>query len=211
MKNQFMTLTLAVFALTANTALAKKEAAKTSKTDKAAATTYKIDAAASSIEWTGTKATGASHTGTIALKDGPLDVAGNEIKGGQFSVKMDTLTDKDLTDAAYKAKLETHLKSEDFFNVAKYPESTFKIKSVTKKSDTEVSIKGDLTMIGKTQEVEFPATIKMDGNTITGTADVTLDRTKWDLKYGSGKFFQGLGDKMIKDDFNLKLNLVAKK
>ena len=82
---------------------------------------------------------------------------------------------------------------------------------IEKKSDTEILVKGTLTMIGKTQPVEFPATIKMEGDSVTGTAVVKLDRTKWGLKYGSGKFFKNLGDKLINDEFELTLNLVAKK
>lgn len=202
MKSQLLLIALAAFAVNAN---AKNHA-------KHAAEVYKIDAAASKIEWTGSKATGSSHNGTVAVKEGQIEMAKGELKGGNFSVKMDTITDLDLAGSPdYKAKLEGHLKNEDFFNVTKFPESTFKIKSVTKKSATEVTVKGDFTMIGKTQEIEFPATIKVDGNTVTGTADIKLDRTKWDLKYGSGKFFKNLGDKLINDEFNLKLNLVAKK
>jgi polyisoprenoid-binding protein YceI len=209
MTAKILVIAMATLALNTQMAFAKK-------TDKPAAATkaeaYKIDAKASSIEWSGTKATGQTHTGTIGIKDGQLDVEGKDIKGGQFTAQMDTITDKDLaSNPEYKTKLETHLKSEDFFNVAKFPESSFKIKSVTKKSDVDYMIKGELTMIGKTQEIEFPATVKMEAGKIMGTADITIDRTRWDLKYGSGKFFTNLGDKLIKDDFKLKLNLVANK
>jgi polyisoprenoid-binding protein YceI len=211
MKSMMM-LTIAALAFSANTAMAKKPA-KAMKAEKAAAAEiYKIDTQASTIEWTGTKITKAQHKGTLAIKDGQLEVANKEISGGQFTAKMDSLTDKDLEGSPeYKTKLETHLKSEDFFNVAKYPESSFKIKSVKKKSDTEYTIKGDLTMIGKSQEVEFPAQVKMEDGKVSGTAELKIDRTKWDLKYGSGKFFKDLGDKMINDEIILNLNLVAKK
>lgn len=212
MNSKLIAITVAAFALTANTAMAKKAAAPKKADKAAAAEVYKIDPTASSITWTGTKVTKAQHTGTVAIKDGQLEVANKQITGGQFTAKMDSLVDNDLAgNAEYKTKLETHLKSEDFFNVAKYPESTFKIKSVKKKSDTEVTVTGDLTIIGKTQEVEFPATVKMEEGKATGTAQLKIDRTKWDLKYGSGKFFQGLGDKMINDEIILDLKLVANK
>ncbi len=208
MNSKLLVMTCAALALSANTALAKKM----DKAEKAATEIYKIDAQASTVEWIGSKATGAQHNGTIAIKEGQLEVLNNEIKSGQFSTQMDTLTNKDLEGSPeYKTKLETHLKSEDFFHVTKYPEANFKIKSIKKKSDTEITVKGDLTMIGKTQMIEFPATVKMEANQITGTADIKLDRTKWNLKYGSGKFFKNLGDKLISDEFSLKLNLVAKK
>lgn len=212
MKSHLLAITVAAFALSTNTAMAKKTAKAAKKAKATTAEVYKIDPAASSIQWTGTKITKAQHIGTIAIKDGQLEVANKEVTGGQFTAKMDSITDKDLEGSPeYKTKLETHLKSEDFFNVAKYPESTFKIKSVTKKSDTEVTVKGDLTMVGKTQEVEFPATIKMEEGKVSGKAQLKVDRTKWDLKYNSGKFFQGLGDKLINDEIIIDLNLVATK
>lgn len=211
MSSNLFVVTLITLSLAAPVAFAKKKENKASAKVTATSEVYKLDAQTSTIEWTGSKATGSKHNGTLALKDGQIEVANKEIKGGQFTAKMDSLTDLDLKDAEYKTKLETHLKSEDFFNVAKFPESTFKIKSVKKKSDTEYTVTGDLTMIGKTQEVEFPATVKMEEGKITGTAEIKLDRTKWDLKYGSGKFFKNLGDKMISDEFSLKLNLVATK
>lgn len=179
---------------------------------KATAQTYKIDTKASTILWKGTKAVGSGHDGNVSIKDGQLLVDKKTITGGNFTVDMATITNNDLKDSPeYQTKLVNHLKSEDFFNVAKYPTSTFKINSVEKKSDTEVLIKGDLTMIGQTKPVEFPATVKWEGDKVTGTANVKLDRTIWGLKYGSGKFFKNLGDKMINDQFDLTLNLVAKK
>jgi polyisoprenoid-binding protein YceI len=214
MKSQILALTLIAVAFGSNVSFAKDHNKGKGKKAAVAGTAevYKLDTQASSVEWKGSKATGDSHNGVIALKDGQLEVAGKDIKGGQFAVKMDSLINKDLEKSPdYKTKLETHLKSEDFFNVAKHPESTFKIKSVSKKSDTEISVKGDLTMIGKTQEVEFPATVKWEGNKVVGTANLKIDRTKWDLQYGSGKFFKNLGDKLINDDIELKLNLVATK
>jgi polyisoprenoid-binding protein YceI len=206
-----LTLGLAGLIFHSPAALAKKHekeaAAQTNQTE-----IYKLDSQVSSIDWKGSKATGASHNGTIKLKDGQVEVKGKKIQGGLVVVEMSSLVNKDLEGQAdYKAKLEGHLKSEDFFNVSKFPESSFKIKSVTKKSDSEFVIKGEFTMIGSTQEVEVPAQLKWEGNKIVGTADLKLDRTKWGLKYGSGKFFKNLGDKLISDDFELKLNLVATK
>jgi polyisoprenoid-binding protein YceI len=207
--SKLFVLVIAAFAIFANPVLAKKKVEKDSKTK---VEVLKIDPATSTIEWTGSKVTGSAHHGNISVKSGQIEVLNNEIKGGNFTADMTTIDDKDLaSNAEYKKKLETHLKSEDFFNIVKYPESTFKIKSVVKKSETEMTVKGDLTMIGKTQEIEFPATIKTENGTFSGTAELKLDRTKWDLKYGSGKFFKNLGDKMINDEFILKLNLTAKK
>ena len=178
----------------------------------AAPTALKIDTKASSIAWLGSKVTKASHDGNIQFSGGTIEVEKGEIKGGNFTVDMATITNNDLKDSAeYQAKLVGHLKNEDFFDVKKYPTSTFKITSVTKKSATEVVIKGDFTMIGKTVAIEFPAKVDIKGDMATGEAVLKLDRTQWGLKYGSGKFFQGLGDKMINDEFQLTMKIVAKK
>lgn len=203
-------IALGVLALSINVSAAGKKADK-----KAAATaeTYKVDTAASVIEWKGTKKVGSFHNGDIKVQAGDIIVEKNQIKSGQFTVDMKTITNKDLTDADYNKKLVGHLSNEDFFNVTKFPTSTFKLTSVTAgKNKDEVTVKGELTMIGQTNPIEFPATVKIENGTATGQATVKIDRTKWGLKYGSGNFFKELaGDKIINDEFELTLKLVAKK
>jgi polyisoprenoid-binding protein YceI len=106
------------------------------------------------------------------------------------------------------------LASDDFFKVDKFPESTFKLSSITPKAGVkdEYTVKGELTFIGKTAPVEFPATMKVDKGTLTGTGKVKIERLKWGLQYGSGNIFKTLtADKIINDDFDLTLNIVAKK
>ena len=203
-------IVLGVLALSINVSAADKKADK-----KAAATaeTYKVDTTASVIEWKGTKKVGSFHNGDIKVQSGDIIVEKNQIKSGQFTVDMKTITNKDLTDADYNKKLVGHLSNEDFFNVTKFPTSTFKLTSVTAgKNKDEVTVKGELTMIGQTNPIEFPATVKIENGTATGQATVKIDRTKWGLKYGSGNFFKELaGDKIINDEFELTLKLVAKK
>ena len=108
-------------------------------------------------------------------------------------------------------KLVGHLKSDDFFGVETHPTATFVLKSAEKKSGNEYTVKGDLTIKGITKSIEFPATVKVSGNTLEASAEVVIDRSKFDVKYGSGSFFDGLGDKMIYDDFTLDISLVATK
>ncbi|MBO9666902.1 MAG: YceI family protein [Bdellovibrio sp.] len=179
-----------------------------------AADVYKIDAQASSVAWKGTKKAGSAHTGGIAVKDGEVQVdKKGKVTGGQINIDMATITNEDLKDSPdYQKKLVGHLSATDFFDVAKYPVSTFKIVSVTPKTKDEVTVKGELTMIGKTAPIEFPAKITTDKGVMTGEALVKVDRTKWGLKYGSGNFFKELtADKIINDEFELTLKLVAKK
>ena len=177
------------------------------------AETYKIDVKESTINWTGTKKVGSAHTGSISFKEGNVDMKKGEVVGGSFKVDVATLSDSDLASTPdYQKKLEGHLKSADFFNVEKYPEAVFKISKVEKKSDKELLIKGDLTMIGVTKPIEFPATVAMEKDMVKGEAKIKIDRTKWGLKYGSGDFFKELaGDKIINNEFELNLKLVATK
>ncbi len=174
------------------------------------AATYTVDANKSILSWNGKKVTG-EHSGNIKLQSGSLVVDGNKLVGGQFNFDMNSITNTDLTDAGYNAKFIGHMKSEDFFNTAKYPTSTFKITKVTPKSGDVYDITGNMTIKGITNAVTFPATVKMNGNTIMADGKATLDRTKYDIRYGSKSFFENIGDKAIYDDFTVEMKIVAGK
>lgn len=180
------------------------------------AETFKIDPTASTVDWKAGKKVGSFHNGKIKVKSGEVKTDAKGVPtDGTVVIDMKTITNEDLKDSPdYQKKLVGHLSNEDFFNVEKHPESTFKITSVKPKagSKDEYIVKGDLTMIGKKESVEFPAKISGDGKTLTGTATVKIERLKWGLKYGSGSIFKELtADKIINDSFDLTLNLVAKK
>jgi polyisoprenoid-binding protein YceI len=174
---------------------------------------YKVDTKASQITWTGSKATGSSHSGNLSVKEGSLDVAGTELKGGSFTVDMNTLTNTDLaSNPEYQAKLVGHLKSDDFFKVAQHPDSKLKVTSITKKAEGEVLVKGELTLLGTTKPVEFPAKVAVTKDSLSADGTMKLNRTNWGLKYGSKSFFKELvADKIIKDEFELAFKIVAKK
>lgn len=172
----------------------------------AAAEKIAVDPATSKIVWVGKKVTG-QHTGEVKISEGTLNFDGAAFKAANFTVDMTTITNTDLTDAEYNKKLVGHLNSDDFFSVDKFKTATFVSKSVTKVKDNTYKVTGDLTIKGKTA----PATFNADVTKAGATAVVTFDRTKYDVKYGSGKFFQGLGDKMITDEVQLTVTLTAKK
>jgi polyisoprenoid-binding protein YceI len=187
-------------------------AAKEKKAAAGADTTIDFDPASSNVKWHGKKVTG-KHDGEIKIKSGKIVMNGKEIKSGDFVIDMTSISDQDLTDPEYNKKLITHLSSEDFFNVAKYPNATLKFKSA-KSVEGFVGptwdVTADLTIKDKTNEVKFPTVIKTKDGKTTATANITIDRTKWDIKYGSGKFFTGLGDKVISDEFKLDVALSTK-
>lgn len=176
------------------------------------AKTLKLDSEKSKLSWVGKKVTG-QHNGHIKLKGGEITLNGEQVAGGNFEIDMTSLVVDDLKDPGYNAKLTGHLKSDDFFAVEKHPVSTFKITQVkpAAKGDKKAThqITGDLTIKGITHPVTFPAVIKLKDGKGEATAQFKIDRTKYDIRYGSGKFFQGLGDKMIYDDFEIDLKAVT--
>jgi len=171
---------------------------------------YKVDTAATKVEWIGKKVTG-EHRGMINVKSGSLNILQGEIKGGTIVVDMNSMTCTDITDKETNGKFIGHMTSADFFNTAAHPEAKLVIKK-SKKTDKGLEISGDLTMLGKTGPVTFTATdVSATATDFTAKSTITIDRTKWDLKYGSGSFFKGLGDKAINDEFSLNVTLSAKK
>lgn len=176
----------------------------------AAPVPYKVDTKKSALNWNGKKVTG-EHYGTVDIADGTMLVDGGKLTGGTFTFDMNSIVSKDLTDEGYNKKFIGHMKSEDFFNTAKFPTSTFKITKVTPKGNNVYEITGNMTIKGITNAVTFPATVKMSGNTIEADGKATLDRTKYDIRYGSKSFFENIGDKAIYDDFTVEMKLVATK
>lgn len=160
----------------------------------------KIDITESTIEWKGKKVLG-SHNGTINLKDGHLEMEGDQLTGGQFTVDMTSITVTDLS-GEDKGKLEGHLKSDDFFGVNNYPTSTLVIDSASKNGNI-YSVKGTITIKGTTEPVAFDLVMGESA----ATANLKIDRTKFGVRYGSGSFFDNLGDNTISDTFTLDVNL----
>ncbi len=170
----------------------------------AQAQTKKVDASASEITWLGKKVTG-EHSGTVELKSGELELKGNAITGGNFVVDMTSIKCTDLTDAEWNGKLVGHLKSDDFFGVETYPTAKLVITDKAAFSGNTATVTGDLTIKKATHPVTFD--VVKDGDTYT--AEITIDRSKYDVRYGSSSFFDGLGDKVIYDDFYLTVKLVV--
>jgi polyisoprenoid-binding protein YceI len=170
-----------------------------------------INASASKLEWEAGKVTG-KHEGTVKIKNGDIYVESDKVTGGIFEIDFTSIEVLDLKDAESNAKLTNHLKSDDFFSASSHPVGKFTIASVEPYSDAKgnnMKINGTLTIKGIAKPVSFPATIKIEKGKVSASADFTVDRTQWDIKFRSGKFYENLGDKLIYDDFRIKLNLFA--
>lgn len=162
----------------------------------------KVDVEKSVVTWEGKKVTG-KHNGTIKVKSGVLKMKDGSIKGGEFVIDMTTLENSDMS-GEMKGKLEGHLKSDDFFGVANNPTAKLVITEASAFKDGIASVTGDLTIKGKTNPVNF----KVNNKNGMYHAIITVDRTLYNVRYGSGKFFDNLGDKTIYDDFTLEVKLV---
>jgi polyisoprenoid-binding protein YceI len=163
----------------------------------------------SSLEWIGEKVTG-KHEGTIALKEGSLQFKKGELKGGEFVIDVTSLKVTDLA-REMAQKLEGHLKSDDFFGVSNHGTANLKITNVVSKGDGKYEITADLTIKGKTNPVSFVADVTEKEGKLETVASIKVDRTKYGIRYGSGSFFDNLGDKAIYDEFTLNVKLVAPK
>ena len=166
------------------------------------AQTKKINLKKSVITWTGKKVTG-EHSGTINYKEGTLLFEKKRLIGGTFIADMTTLTNTDQT-GKDKAKLEGHLKSADFFNTEEYKTAKLVFKTIKAKKTDLYAITADLTIKGKTNPVKFDLLFKAR----TATSSFSIDRTKYGIQYGSGSFFDDLGDRTIYDEFDLNVKIV---
>lgn len=172
---------------------------------------YTVDTAESKIMWEGSKPN-KTHHGTIMLSSGVFHLNEGKVEAGNFVIDMNTITDEDL-EGDDKASLEAHLKGTaegkegDFFNVKEYPTGKFEMTGI----DNNV-VKGNLTIKDKTNAIEFPATVTMEGDKMMLKSETfKLDRTKWDVNFGSKSVFPNIGDKFIDDDMTITLSLVATK
>ena len=169
---------------------------------------HNVDAAKSTIEWKGEKVTG-EHMGTINISQGNLIVKKGELAGGEFTINMASISVTDL-DGDSKGKLEGHLKSDDFFGVANHPNATLKITNTKLVKGNTYEVTADLTIKGITKPIKFMAELVDNNGTVMANANIIVDRSEYDVRYGSGSFFDDLGDKTIYDEFTLTVNLVTK-
>ncbi|UKM63525.1 YceI family protein [Flavobacteriaceae bacterium GSB9] len=190
---------------------AKTSEAETPASTEAASETYKTKVDESTIEWKGFKPTG-EHFGTIDIERGVFDVANGEIVGGSFIIDMKSIVVKDMPlEDENNAKLTGHLKSPDFFDVDTHPSAGFTITGV-EQVEGKTMLSGNLTIKDIKNNITFPVSVSIMGNDLNLESETfTIDRSKWNVKYGSKSFFDNLGDKFINDDIELKVSVKATK
>ena len=170
--------------------------------------TVPVDSEKSIVKWKGSKIS-ESHEGVVNIQKGVLMIDHGVLKGGQFAIDMNTITTTDIESERGKKRLDAHLKNDDFFSVGEYPLSVITITNVKKKSNNTYVITADLTIKGVTHSIVFDSEVIINGKNFTASAKIKIDRTKWGIKYGSGNFFEDLGDRMILDEIEFDVNLVS--
>jgi polyisoprenoid-binding protein YceI len=148
------------------------------------------------------------HHGYVYISNGGLMIEKNQLVGGSVEVDMNTIEDERHNS---DNNLINHLKDPDFFDVKKFPISTFSITKVAAVDKENIEVSGNLTIKGVTHEVTFPAKVEVNGKTLNANGKLIIDRTKWDVRYRSGKFFDDLADRAISDDVEFEMNIAARK
>lgn len=188
------------------------ETTTTETTETASDATLTVDTDNSIINWEGSKLTGKTHDGTLMLSGGSITFANGALTGGEFTIDMTSMDNTDLKGTDGHAKLLGHLKSDDFFSVETYPTATFKITGVepAEADNANYSVSGDLTIKGITKNITFPVAVDYAGDGAKVMANFAFDRSEFDVHYGSkSKFTDLAADKVINDDIELKIALVA--
>ncbi len=217
MKKSIATIfTIATLVVSLNSCKNKAKEADTKEaeavaTTEATAEKYTANVSESTIEWKGFKPTG-THFGTISIENGVLNLKDGQINSGTFLIDMNSIEVLDMPkDDKNHGKLTGHLKSDDFFHVEKHPSAAFEITGLNE-VEGKTMLSGNLTLKDTKNNVTFPVTVTNTDGAVTLTSETfTIDRSKWNVKYGSKSFFDDLGDKFINDDIELKITVKATK
>lgn len=170
---------------------------------------YVVDSTASEFVWIGRRNLMENYadSGTVVVSEGAISFVDGVLATGDFTINLETIDVESTGAGSGQSSLVKHLKSDAFFDVEQHPTSSFSVTGV--EVGDEYVVTGDLTIKGITHEIQFPADIYMQDDMLHMDAEFAVDRTKWDIRYGSGSFFDDLGDKVIADEFEVTLMLVA--
>ncbi|MFD2824198.1 YceI family protein [Lacinutrix iliipiscaria] len=221
MKKQVLNIFTVVTLCIAVVGCKKAKEADTSEAEAAAVSEssmqkYNVKVSESVIAWKGFKPTG-THSGSINIDNGVFHMENGDLKSGTFLIDMNSIVCEDLN-GEMKAKLEAHLKGSaegeegEFFNVAKFPTAAFEVTGTQPDKDGRVLLSGNLTLKDIKNNITFPAQITTEGDMVMIDSDAfTIDRTKWEINYGSKSVFDNLGDKFINDEIELKIAIKGRK
>ena len=208
-------MSLAAFALASCNNEAKEtvetsEAVSAEVTKTSSEETYIVNTSTSSVAWEGfegIKLLASEHNGTINISEGNLLVKDEKVVGGKFNIDMNSIVVLDIpADNSRNAKLTNHLKDPDFFDSMKFPSASFEITSIEAGNADSSLVNGNLTIKGVSKNISFPALIAKDATSVKANAKFYINRKDWGINYRSE---DSLGDKMIRPEMGITINLVA--
>jgi polyisoprenoid-binding protein YceI len=176
--------------------------------------THQIDVENSRVEWTGRNLTGA-HSGTIKLREGTIEIVGGRPVRGSFTLDMHSIANADIEDGDLRRMLVNHLKSDDFFDVQHFPDAEFRLTRVSplpdaKPGNPNFDVSGELMIKGIRRDITFRAILaETSEGLLAADGHLDIDRTHWNVLYGSGKFYEKLGKHLVHDEVSLGLKLVT--
>jgi polyisoprenoid-binding protein YceI/rhodanese-related sulfurtransferase len=178
--------------------------------------TYHLDTTVSRLEWIGRNLNN-RHYGVISIAEGSVGMENGLISGGSVTLDMNSMVNLDLQDEDYRRMLIRHLKSDDFFHVELYPRAVFRLDGSQQIPDAAPgspcqTVTGSLELAGRSNRLTFLAEIaaQEDGQ-VKVQAAFDIDRTRWGILYGSGRFFEKLGMHLVSDTISIELFLVARR
>jgi len=175
---------------------------------------HAVDLEKSRVEWNGRSLTG-THAGAVKLRHGEIEVRAGRPVHASFTLDMRSIENTDIDDAEMRAMLIRHLKSDDFFDVEKFPESEFRLTKIdllagVTPGSPNALVTGELTLKDVKRELTFPAMLGVTSEgTLAADAHFDIDRTLWNVRYGSGKFYEKLGKHLVSDIISLGLKIVT--
>ncbi|CAI2768685.1 YceI family protein [Flavobacterium collinsii] len=169
---------------------------------------FQIQQASSTVNWTGKKVLGL-HTGSINIANGYIEIIDNKVIGGEIQIDMTSIVITDIEDKKTRQDFLAHLLNDDFFSVDKFKTAKLTITSSSKIETNKIKIDGNLTIKDISHPISFTSSIEIFTDTLHSLGEVVIDRTLYNIRYGSGKFIDNLGDKLIYDDFVLQFKLIG--
>lgn len=169
---------------------------------------FEIQQESSTVNWTGKKVLGL-HTGSINVANGYIEIKDKAITSGEIVIDMTSITITDIADKKTHDDFLGHLQNDDFFSVDKFKTAKLTVTGSSKIETNKCIIDGNLTIKDITHPVSFIATVEVFTDFLHSLGEIVIDRTLYNIRYGSGKFIDNLGDKLIYDDFVLQFKLVG--
>lgn len=169
---------------------------------------FQIQKASSTVNWTGKKVLGL-HTGTINIESGFLELTDGIITSGEINIDMTSIVITDIEDLKTNNEFLGHLQNDDFFSVDKFKTAKLVITSAAQQEPGRFLVNGNLTIKDITHPVSFHTSVEVFTDFLHAMGEIVIDRTRYNIRYGSGRFIDNLGDKLIYDDFVLQFKLIG--